>query len=35
MEYSVIGIVVPGLVFIVSFTLTWMLYRHFSKEPQE
>ena len=27
----VLGIVIPGIVFIVSFILTWLLYRHFSK----
>lgn len=25
------GIVIPGVVFLVSFALTWMLYKHFSR----
>lgn len=28
---SVIGIVVPGAVFIFSYVITFLLYRHFSK----
>ncbi len=26
------GIVIPALVFIFSFGITWLLYKHFSKE---
>jgi hypothetical protein len=29
----ILGIVIPAGVFIISFVLTWMLYRHFSKRP--
>ena len=29
---SVVGIVVPLIVFIVSFAVTYLLYRHFSKQ---
>ena len=28
---SWVGIVVPGLIFIIAFSVTLMLYRHFSK----
>jgi hypothetical protein len=28
---SVIGIVVPGAVFVLSYAVTYLLYRHFSK----
>ncbi len=28
---SVIGIVVPGVVFVISYLVTYLLYRHFSK----
>ena len=27
------GIVIPAVVFGVSFVLTWLLYRHFSRRP--
>jgi len=30
-----IGIVVPGIVFIFSFIVTDLLYRHFSKKMDE
>jgi hypothetical protein len=26
-----VGIIVPGLIFLVSFVLTYYLYRHFSR----
>jgi len=28
----VLGILIPALVFVTSFVVTWLLYRHFSKE---
>jgi len=28
----VLGIIIPGFVLVVSFLLTWMLYRRFSKK---
>jgi hypothetical protein len=32
MNNLVLGIVIPGLVFVLSFVLTDKLYRHFSKK---
>ena len=29
----ILGIIVPAIVFVVSFVLTWMLYKHFSRRP--
>ncbi len=31
--HPALGFIVPGLVFAISFALTWMLYRHYSKKP--
>jgi hypothetical protein len=31
----VLGILIPAVVFVTSFALTWMLYRHFSRKPPE
>ncbi len=28
----IIGIVVPGIIFLFSFWVTWMLYKHFTKQ---
>ena len=28
-----LGVVIPAVVFGISFVLTWMLYRHFSERP--
>lgn len=28
----ILGIIIPLVVFIISFIVTWMLYRHFSKQ---
>lgn len=28
-----LGIIVPAVLFAVSFLLTWMLYKHFSRRP--
>ena len=30
-----VGVVVPGAIFIVAFALTWLLYRHFTKEIED
>ena len=27
-----LGWIIPGAVFVVSFVLTWMIYRHFSRK---
>jgi len=27
---SILGIIIPSVVFIISFGITWLLYRHFS-----
>ncbi len=32
MDVSLWGIVIPAFVFIVSFVITWMLYRHFADQ---
>jgi hypothetical protein len=29
--HPVLGIIIPAIILLVSFTLTWLLYRHFSK----
>ena len=29
----ILGWIIPAVVFLFSFVLTWMLYRHFSKKP--
>jgi hypothetical protein len=29
---SSLGIIIPALIFVVSFLATWLLYRHFSKQ---
>ena len=31
--HPALGWLIPGVVFLVSFVLTWMLYRHFSRKP--
>ena len=35
MSNLLLGIIVPGLVFILSFFLTDLLYRHFSRKSDE
>ena len=30
--HPALGVAIPALIFIVSFTATWLLYRHFSKQ---
>lgn len=29
----ILGVIIPAIVFLVSFVLTWMLYKHFSRRP--
>jgi hypothetical protein len=29
---SILGVIIPLAIFIVSFVVTWLLYRHFSKQ---
>ena len=31
-EFSWIGIIIPGVLFLISFAVTYLLYRHFSKQ---
>jgi len=31
--HPALGVIVPAVVFIISFVLTWMLYKHFSRRP--
>jgi hypothetical protein len=31
----VLGVIIPAAVFLLSFVLTWMLYKHFSRKPPE
>ncbi len=28
------GIIIPAVVFIFSFSITWLLYRHFAKKQE-
>ncbi len=30
-----LGVAIPAVVFLVSFVLTWALYKHFSRKPPE
>ena len=30
--HPALGWVVPGVIFLASFVLTWMVYRHFSRK---
>jgi hypothetical protein len=30
-----LGVVIPAGVFLLSFVLTWALYKHFSRRPPE
>ncbi len=32
MNFSIWGVVIPAIVFVISFTVTWLLYRHFAKK---
>ena len=27
----VLGVIIPAIIFVISFIATWMLYRHFSR----
>jgi hypothetical protein len=33
--HPALGWIVPGVIFIASFILTWMVYRHFTQKPPE
>mgnify|MGYP001575548605 FL=1 len=33
--HPALGWIIPAVVFVVSFVLTWMLYRHFSQKPPQ
>lgn len=33
--HPALGWIVPGAIFVLSFVLTWMVYRHFSQKPPE
>lgn len=28
-----LGVVIPAIVFVFAFWITWLLYRHFSRRP--
>ena len=30
-----LGWIIPAVIFVGSFVLTWMLYRHFSQKPPQ
>ena len=30
--HPALGIVIPAVIFLVSFAATWLLYRHFSRQ---
>jgi len=34
MKRYLVGILVPAAVFLFSFVLTWLLYRHFSRKAK-
>ncbi|MGH9792102.1 MAG: hypothetical protein ACRD5W_12905 [Candidatus Acidiferrales bacterium] len=33
--HPALGWIVPGAIFVVSFVLTWMVYKHFSRKSPE
>jgi hypothetical protein len=33
--HPALGWIIPAVVFVSSFVLTWMLYRHFSQKPPQ
>jgi hypothetical protein len=33
--HPALGWIIPAVVFLLSFVLTWMVYRHFSQKPPE
>ncbi len=33
--HPALGWIIPAVVFVASFVLTWMLYRHFSQKPPQ
>ncbi len=30
-----VGVVIPGAIFIVAFAVTWLLYKHFTKQLED
>ena len=30
--HPALGWIIPGAIFVISFVLTWMIYRHFSRK---
>lgn len=30
-----VGVVIPGAIFIVAFAVTWLLYKHFTKQMED
>lgn len=32
---SVWGVVIPSIIFTISFVVTWYLYRHFAKQVED
>lgn len=30
-----VGVAIPGAIFLVAFCLTWLLYRHFTKQLED
>ena len=35
LSINLIGIIIPGIVFIFSFVVTYLLYKHFTKKLKE
>lgn len=35
MSDIIFGIVIPAIVFVFSFAMTWLLYRHFAKKQKD
>lgn len=33
--HPAVGWIIPAVIFLASFILTWMVYRHFSEKPPE
>jgi hypothetical protein len=31
--HPLLGVLIPAAVFVLSFALSWLLYRHFSRRP--
>lgn len=30
--HPILGVIIPGVILIISFVVTWLLYRHFSRD---